>query len=153
MRHWLILFVVVHFTCFVVNIFREIFETKLGLVGKMMRLVEVISLGAYNIGIIMSLNYISVFFYWERMHNKYSEYRSDMRQCFVDPEKMEDWSGTVTLFSMIEVVIYFAFLLTMVSLLIKARFKKTGVDNSYQFEQVYMSYLMNKIMREMLYKG
>jgi hypothetical protein len=71
----------------------------------------------------------------------------------VDPEKLEDWSGTVTMFSMIETSIYFFFLLTMVLLLVKARFKKTGVDNSYQFEEVYMSYLMNKIVREILYDG
>lgn len=71
----------------------------------------------------------------------------------MDPEKLEDWSGTVTMFSMIETSIYFFFLLTMVLLLVKARFKKTGVDNSYQFEEVYMSYLMNKIVREILYDG
>lgn len=76
-----------------------------------------------------------------------------MRQCFVDEDKLREWSGTVREFSDIEVVIYFAFTLTMVLLLVKSRFKKTGVDNSYQFESVYMSYLVNKIIREMIYKG
>ena len=74
-----------------------------------MRGFEVISLGMYALGIIMSLNNISVFFYWERMHNKYGDYAGDMRQCFVDIEKLEDWSGTVIQFSMIEVGIYVAF--------------------------------------------
>lgn len=60
-----------------------------------MRGFEVISLGMYALGIIMSLNNISVFFYWERMRDKYGDYKGDMRQCFVDEEKLEDWSGTV----------------------------------------------------------
>jgi hypothetical protein len=65
--------------CFVVNVFREIFETKLGTIGNLMRLVEVMSLGAYNLGMIMSLNNISVFIYWAMMKNKYPEFVHDMR--------------------------------------------------------------------------
>ena len=152
MREWLIMFILVHTSCTGVNIFREIYETKLGKIGQIMRGFEVISLGMYALGIIMSLNNISVFFYWERMRDKYGDYKGDMRQCFVDEEKLEDWSGTVIQFSMIEVGIYVAFQTTLVLLLIKSRFKKTGVDNSYQFEEVYMSYLLNKIIRNLLFK-
>jgi hypothetical protein len=95
MHQWLVQFISIHAMCTVVNVFREIFETKLGRIGKLMRGFEVLSLGMYVLGMIMSLNNISVFFYWERMRNKYSEFRGDMRQCFVDEEKLEDWSGTV----------------------------------------------------------
>ena len=79
MRQWLIMFILVHALCTVVNIFREIFETKLGNVGRLMRGFEVMGLGMYNLGIIMSLNNISVFLYWQRMQNKYEEFKSDMR--------------------------------------------------------------------------
>ena len=59
------------------------------------------------------------------------------------------WSGTVIAYSMIEVMIYFSFILTMIIILIKARFSSIGVDNSEQFEETYLSYMLNEIIRKM----
>lgn len=71
MRQWLIKFTLVHALCVIVNIYREIYETKLGLIGRVMRGVEVIGLGSYNLGIIMGLGNISVFYYWENMKKEH----------------------------------------------------------------------------------
>ena len=43
-------------------------------------------------------------------------------------------------------MIYFSFIFTMIILLIRARFSSIGVDNSYQFEETYLSYLLNEIV-------
>mmetsp|Transcript_36967 Transcript_36967/g.56629 ORF Transcript_36967/g.56629 Transcript_36967/m.56629 type:complete len:126 (-) Transcript_36967:2630-3007(-) len=39
--------VLTHFVCFCVNAYREIFETKLGNLGQLMRLVEVLAMALY----------------------------------------------------------------------------------------------------------
>lgn len=63
---------------------------------------------------------------------------------------LRSWSGTVIAFSMIEVMIYFSFILTMIILLIKARFQSIGVDNTEQFEETYLSYLLNEIITKLV---
>lgn len=79
MREWLQMFIVVHAMCVVANVYREIFETKLGVVGRIMRMVEVVALGSYNLGIIMGLGNIAVFYYWENLKNLYPDQIHDMR--------------------------------------------------------------------------
>ena len=51
---------------------------------------------------------------------------------------------------MIEVMLYLSFIFTMFLLLIKARFRSIGIDNSEQFEETYLSYLLNRIVRRMI---
>jgi len=41
MSTWVKIMAFSHILCFIVNLFREIFETKLGPVGRLMRLIEV----------------------------------------------------------------------------------------------------------------
>lgn len=45
----------------------------------------------------------------------------------------------------IELLVFASFLLTMVFLMIKSRYMKVGIDNSGQFEPVYMKILAQKI--------
>ena len=47
---------------------------------------------------------------------------------------------------MIEVLIYFSFISTVLILLIKARFYPIGIDNTEQFEETFMSFMINKII-------
>ena len=51
---------------------------------------------------------------------------------------------------MIEVTLYLSFIFTMLILLVKARFKSIGIDNSEQFEETYLSYLLNRIVKKMV---
>ena len=46
---------------------------------------------------------------------------------------------------LIELLIFFSFLLTMMFLMCKSRFMKVGIDNSGQFEPIYMRILAQKI--------
>ena len=45
-----------------------------------------------------------------------------------------------------EIVIFMFFILTMIMLMAKSRFKAVGIDNTHQFEPAYMSKLVDKII-------
>ena len=62
-------------------------------------------------------------------------------------------TGTTTAFMEIQILVYFTFLITNVFYVARSRFMKSGIDNSEQFEDVYMSYLVNKIIQAMVFKG
>lgn len=49
----------------------------------------------------------------------------------------------------IELLVFYSFLLTMSILMIKSRFMNIGIDNSAQFDPVYMSHMVNRIIRHM----
>ena len=42
--------------------------------------------------------------------------------------------------------------MTMLILLLKSRFKSTGIDNSEYFEETYMAYMVNRIIQKMVEK-
>ena len=63
---------------------------------------------------------------------------------------LRNWSGTVFAYSMIEVMVYFNFIITMLTLLVKARFRPIGIDNSEAFEETYMSYMVNRIIKKII---
>ena len=46
---------------------------------------------------------------------------------------------------LMELVVYVFFLITMIVIMVKSRFTKVGIDNSQQFESLYMSKMANKI--------
>ena len=73
MRTWLIQIALVHALCFGVNVFREIYETKLGFLGRLMRGFEVVGLGSYILSMIQALENISVFLYWQNMKHLYPD--------------------------------------------------------------------------------
>jgi hypothetical protein len=119
----------------------------------MMRLLEVIALGAYGITIILGAFFISITDYWNHMQKTLPNPESKVRQCFVNREKLFEMSGTTTAFARIEILVYFTFVLTLLFLMIRSRFQKSGIDNSEQFEDVYMSYLVNKMIQSMVFRG
>lgn len=60
----------------------------------------------------------------------------------------KDWlvfQGNSFEWMIIELLVFFSFLLTMIFLMCKSRFMKVGIDNSGQFEPVYMRILAQKI--------
>jgi hypothetical protein len=52
MYSWLRTIVIVHMFGCVINLQREIFDTKLGALGQIMRFLEVLLVGMYNFGMI-----------------------------------------------------------------------------------------------------
>lgn len=60
----------------------------------------------------------------------------------------KDWlvfQGNSFEWMIIELLVFFSFLLTMIFLMCKSRQMKVGIDNSGQFEPVYMRILAQKI--------
>lgn len=142
-----------HILCFIVNLFREVYETKLGSLGRFMRLFEVVSIIMYGFFIIQALWMISVQHYWAHFKNAFPEHQEDVRQCLTNKKMLYEISGTTTALAEIEVLVYFTFLLTIVLYITRSRCNKSGIDNSEQFEDTYMSYLVNKIIRNMVFVG
>ena len=70
-----------------------------------------------------------------------------------DKKQLYEISGTTTALAEIEVLVYFTFLLTMVLYIARSRCSKSGIDNSEQFEEQYMSYLANMIIQSMVFIG
>jgi hypothetical protein len=144
MQRWIFLIALIHVMCFIINLFREIYETQIGTLGRLMRFVEVLGIGGYGVIIIQALWFISITDYWN--HVSTQDPTINVRQCFVDREKLFEMTGTTTSFARIEILVYFSFASTLVFLTARSRCQKAGMDNSDQFEGAYMSYLVNKII-------
>lgn len=61
---------------------------------------------------------------------------------------VELFGGRVREFLWVEVFVFTFFMLTMLILMVKSRFMPVGVDNSGQFGEDYMSFLAEKIVRQ-----
>ena len=64
------------------------------------------------------------------------------------------WTGTSGEIILIELFVYFGFLFTLVFFVSRSRFlDRCGINNSEQFEDTYASYLVNRIIQSIVYKG
>ena len=59
--------------------------------------------------------------------------------------EFEKLAGKSLEWILMELVVYVFFLCTMIVIMIKSRFTRVGIDNSQQFESLYMSKMANKI--------
>ena len=70
-------------------------------------------------------------------------------KCISNPTIRPKVLGRILEWYVIEITVFFAYLFTMLLLMVKSRFKLVGVDQSAQFESFYMSkmanYIINKI--------
>ena len=84
--------IITHGVCLIVNLFREVFETKLGTLGQLMRLAEVASLAFYFSVIVEAANCEAWLF---RMENFQKEYvpSEHGRPCLMDKNKFVEWAG------------------------------------------------------------
>ena len=60
-------------------------------------------------------------------------------------EEFQKLAGKSLEWILMELVVYVFFLCTMIVIMIKSRFTKVGIDNSQQFESLYMCKMANKI--------
>jgi hypothetical protein len=96
---------------------------------------------------------ISVQHFWGHFKKANPDHQEDVRTCLTDKKQLYEISGTTTALAEIEVLVYFTFLLTMVLYIARSRCSKSGIDNSEQFEEQYMSYLANMIIQSMVFIG
>jgi hypothetical protein len=87
-RIWLIKFVVIHLMCCVINLQREIFDTKLGVIPNFLKLFECVLIGTYNFGIIQGISKITIFSYWKGMSEKFPGESAEIRQCFITEDML-----------------------------------------------------------------
>ena len=120
-----------HFCCIFACIYREMFDTVLGTKAQLLILLECFCMMSYFLTMVEGLENIAIFQYWHHQKETYPDKIAEFPQCFIDDEMLRAWSGTVIAYSMIEVMIYFSFIFTMIILLIRARFSSIGVDNSH----------------------
>lgn len=72
-----------HIICGVLNVYREIFETKLGTIGQIMRAMEILCIASSMILIISAVRIY--FLYWSIEDNRD---RHTLRQCLANVEMM-----------------------------------------------------------------
>jgi len=96
---------------------------------------------------------ISVQHFWGHFKKANPDHQEDVRLCLTDKKLLYEISGTTTALAEIEVLVYFTFLLTIVLYIARSRCSKSGIDNSEQFEDQYMSYLANMIIQSMVFRG
>ena len=117
----------------------------LNMLGRFLRFLEVICIKLYVIAILVALRNSSIFYYYKNLLRKHPEGESFLRQCFIQEDQLDEWSGTLEAFSFIEAMVYLGYIFTLLLLMAKSRFMKTSIDNSEAFEETYMSYMCNKI--------
>ena len=61
-------------------------------------------------------------------------------------DQIHKWTGGSIEWLVMEFIVYCVFLCTLAILLVKSRFIKIGIDQSKQFEPLYMSFLANYII-------
>ena len=133
--------IICHVICGILNIYREIFETKLGTIGQIMRATELLCITASLTLIIMAM---AIFFDFILIIDNPDP--QSLRKCLSDREIREQWTGTAIEWLIIEITVWGSFLTTMFLLMLKSRFTKVGIDQSKQFERQMMCLLVNKII-------
>ena len=113
--------VLCHILSAFILLYREMRETELGTVGKIMKGVEVMGMGMYIVNMIKCLHVMSVFQYYEFMYWKFPEYQDYFRPGLVKNTIINEWAGTLLEFLEIEVLIFLSFSVTVIILLTRSR--------------------------------
>ena len=129
-----------------VNIFREMFETKLGRLGQIMRFIEVVTLGQVLINFIEGLNIFTNSLEFEFALLRVVPYKY-IRECTVNEDMTQHWQGSGLALVQIEMFSFIGFMMTMPLLLLKSRCSRVGMDNSYQFDNTYMAFMVDRIVK------
>jgi hypothetical protein len=125
-----------------------------------MRIIEVFCIPIYMAAILMSLEQLSLILIRDHTSNpddrvagekggpKYKSEKNGIPDILYQKCRKADYtkiSGTSTEWIVIEMLVFGFFIITMLLLLIKSRYRKIGIDNSGQFEPLYMKYLVDNI--------
>jgi len=160
------LFLFTHIFTFIACLAREVFASKTTFFGQVLRIIEIVCIPIYMACIFSSTEWITVIMVREAQFMDENILKSQKVGNL--PEFITDkvltpgfqflalrcyrsesikFSGRIREFLWIEIFIYMFFMLTMFLLMIKSRFYSISVDNSYQFEEEYMSLLAERITK------
>ena len=148
-------FNVVHILCFLATFYREIFSSKTDLFGQFMRIMEIVCIPLYLACILSGIQHLTTimirFQTKDEKNNKFLSGRigcdciSCERKCLL--KDFEKFGGKFQEWLIVEVMVFFFFILTMLIIMCKSRFMKVGTDNTTQFDKAYMAELANLIMK------
>jgi hypothetical protein len=113
----------VHAFCFISTLQRELDECNLGLIGKIFKGIEVLSLCLYICMIILCLNIIDTV--W-RVNAIASQDAGPEFPEGLKPSEAYKWQGGILSYCLLEVLIFFAYLLTSLILLVWSRVMSIG---------------------------
>ena len=65
---------------------------------------------------------------------------------YISLNTIHQWSGGSIEWLVMEFMVYCLYVFTLFILILKSRFCKIGIDQSYQFEPTYLAYMANKII-------
>ena len=130
MRSVNIALAICHGFSMVVLLFREVRETTLGALGQTMKALEVVGIGFFIMNIVKCCQVMSIFQYYEYMYFKFPDHQDCIRPGLVKRDLITDWNGNTVSFLYIELLLYFAFSLTFLILLVRSRYQPVGTDNS-----------------------
>ena len=151
-------FMIAHIMSFFATGYREMYSAKTDLFGQMMRIIEVVCIPALLKAILQAIEMTCVVLVRIRSDDgvansdpakipaKNFDKKLSIGQKYLwDKCKRDDFpkfNGRAFEWILIEVLVFAFFLFSMVILMFKSRFMKVGIDNSAQFEPVYMRILV-----------
>ena len=110
-----------------------------------MRLFEITCIPVYLYQVLFAIELLSVAMVREQTLDEANNVYLSSKCNLVD---FNTFAGTSVEWLLIEVFVFGYFICTMLLTMIKSRFMRVGMDNSAQFEPTYMSYLANKVVKE-----
>lgn len=153
------MFIVMHVICFISTVFREFFSAEIGLLGQMMRIVEVLCVPFYLFCLVLGHQMLALIL----VRNSAGEEKGvfdppdppDCRKpndlptyflCDKCPRDTSDlFSGRTLEFFFLEIIVYTFYLVSMVFYMLKSRCTRVGDDIGSQFEPQYLAMMANKI--------
>ena len=144
---------------FLSNFYREIFTAQTDIFGQIMRIVEIACIPLYLFQILMSIELVcTAMIRWavevdmtdEKIQELFftgTDLRNNILYKKCPLKEFNAIQGSTNEWLIVEIAIFGYFLLTMLLTMFKSRFWKVGMDNSGQFEDTNMSYLCNRIIK------
>ena len=127
----LLLFImrVYHGSAIIVCFYREIYDSKMSDLAKLMKFLEIYFSFA-NVGILILATKGFLDLEEVRIFNKFEKDKLYDIECFKDQKALYKWAGRCQEWFGIEIMVSLAYMFTMIILLMKSRFAKVGVDQT-----------------------
>lgn len=154
------LFIGMHVVCFISTVFREFFSAEIGLLGQMMRIVEVLCVPFYLFCLVLGHEMLALILVRneageDKGVNDPPEATMDCREPKTTPtfflcdkcprDRSDQFSGRTLEFFFVEIIVYTFYLTSMVLYMLKSRCSRVGDDIGSQFEPQYLAMMANKI--------
>ena len=138
-------FVIMHIFCCIITFYREVYEASMDAWGQAMRFMEVVGIFIYYGSVLSALNYVTR---WMTLSGDESQKKLNISEpgCLQNQKVYKSMAGNSIEWFEVELMIFIFFMFTMIFLLTKSRVSKVGVDQSGQFEAIYIQKMIDKLV-------